>query len=65
MSKTLVNQTKWLWENIQQFNQTPSLPNNDKESMITKYRSKIKEDETKNVNWNKHFDKLKEMHSEE
>ena len=33
--------------------------------MITKYRSKIEEDETKNVNWNKHFDKLKEMHSGE
>ena len=34
--------------------------------MITKYRSKVKEDETRNVNnWNKHFDKLKETHSEE
>ena len=35
--------------------------------MIAKYRSKVKEDETWNVNnWNKHFDKLKELtHSEE
>ena len=34
--------------------------------MITKYRCKVKEDETRNVNkWNEHFDKLKEIHSEE
>ena len=34
--------------------------------MIAKYRSKVKENETRNVNnWNKHFDKLKETHSEE
>ena len=33
--------------------------------MIAKYRSKVKEDETRNVNnSNKHFDKLKEMHLE-
>ena len=53
-------------KHIQQFVETLSLPNNDNESMIAKYRSKIKEDETRNVNnWNKHFDKLKETHSEE
>ena len=40
-------------------------PNNNKESITTKY-SKIKEEETRNVNnWNKHFNKLKETHSEE
>ena len=34
--------------------------------MIAKYRYKVKEDETTNVNnWNEHFDKLKETHSEE
>ena len=34
--------------------------------MVAKYKSKVKEDETRNVNnWNKHFDKLKETHSEE
>ena len=34
--------------------------------MIAKYRNKVKEDETRNVNnWNKHFDKLKETHSKE
>ena len=34
--------------------------------MITKYRSKVKEDEKINANnWNKHFDKLKETHSAE
>ena len=34
--------------------------------MIAKCRSKVKEDETRNVNnWKKHFDKLKETHSEE
>ena len=53
-------------KHIQQFVETRSLPNNDNESMIAKYRSKVKEDETRNVNnWNKHFDKLKETHSEE
>ena len=46
--------------------ETISLPNNDKESMITKYRSKIKEAKSRNVNnGNKHFDKSKQMHSEE
>ena len=46
--------------------ETLSLRNNDKESIILKYRSKVKEDERKNVkSWNKHFDKLKETHSEE
>ena len=35
-------------------------------AMIAKYRSKVKENETRNVNnWNKHFDKLKETHLEE
>ena len=34
--------------------------------MMLKYRSKVEEDETKNVkSWNKHFYKLKETHSEE
>ena len=34
--------------------------------MIAKYRSKVKEDKTRNVNnWKKHLDKLKETHSEE
>ena len=34
--------------------------------MVVKYRSKVKEDETRNVNiQNKHFNKLKETHSEE
>ena len=34
--------------------------------MIAKYRSKAKEDKTRNVNnWTKHLDKLKETHSEE
>ena len=34
--------------------------------MIAKYRSKAKEDKTRNVNnWKKHLDKLKETHSEE
>ena len=34
--------------------------------MIAKYSSKVKENETRNINnWNKHFDKLKETHSEE
>ena len=33
--------------------------------MTAKYRSKVKEDKTRNVNnWNKHLDKLKETHSE-
>ena len=46
--------------------ETLSLPNNDKESMIAKYRSKVKEDETRNINnWNKDFDKLKKPHLEE
>ena len=45
---------------------TLSLPNNYKESMTVKYRSKAREDETKNVNnQNKHFDKLRETHLEE
>ena len=35
---------------IQQFMKTLSLPNNYKESMTVKYRSKAREDETKNVN---------------
>ena len=40
--------------------------NNNKESMIAKYRSKTKEDETRNVNnWTNHFDKLKGTYSEE
>ena len=47
-------------KNIQQFAETLSLCNNDKEPMIAKHRSKVKEDETRNVdNWNKHFDELK------
>ena len=65
-------QKHWLIElndydkNIQQFVETLSLCNNDKESMITKYRSNVKEDETRNANnWNKHFDKLKETHLEQ
>ena len=34
--------------------------------MIAKYRCKVKEGKTRNVNnWNEHFDKLKETHSEE
>ena len=34
--------------------------------MIAKYRSKVKEDETRNVNnWDTHFDKLKETDLEE
>ena len=33
--------------------------------MIAKYRCKVKEDNTSVNNWNKHFDKLKETHSEE
>ena len=34
--------------------------------MLSKCRSKVKEDETRTANnWNKHFDKLKETHSEE
>ena len=34
--------------------------------MIAKYRSKVKEDKSRNVNnGNKHFDKSKQMHSEE
>ena len=46
-------------KNFQQFVETLSLTNNDKESMITKYRKKVKEDETRNLNnRNKHFDKL-------
>ena len=59
-------QKHWLIEqsyydkNIQQFAETLSLCNNDKEPMIAKHRSKVKEDETRNVdNWNKHFDELK------
>ena len=65
-------QKHWLTElhdhdkNTQQFVETVSLRNNDKESIIAKYRSKVKEDETRNVsNWSKHFDKLKETYSEE
>ena len=34
---------------IQQFVEALSLPTNDKEQMIAKYRSKVKEDETRNV----------------
>ena len=42
---------------------TLNLSNNDEESIIAKYRCKVKEDETRNVNnWNEHFDKLKEKH---
>ena len=34
--------------------------------MIAKYKSKVEEDESRNVNnWNKHFDKLKETYSEQ
>ena len=45
-------------KNIQQFVETLSLSHNDKESMIAKYRSKVKEDKTRNVNnWNKNFNK--------
>ena len=52
-------------KNIQQFIKTLGLPTDGKVSMIAKYRSKVKEDETRNVNnSNKHFDKLKEMHLE-
>ena len=40
--------------------------NYDEESIIVKYRCKVKEDETRNViNWNEHFGKLKETRSEE
>ena len=48
-------QKHWLTElndhdkNTQQFVETVSLRNNDKESIIAKYRSKVKEDETRNV----------------
>ena len=46
-------------KNFQQFVETLSLTNNDKESMITRYRKKVKEDETRNLNnRNKYFDKL-------
>ena len=45
---------------------TLSLHNDDEESVIAKYRSKVKEDKTINVNnWDKRFDKLKGTHSEE
>ena len=54
------------YKNIQQFIETLNLPNYNEESMVAKYRCKVKEDETRNVsNWNKHFDKLKDTHSEE
>ena len=53
-------------KNIQQFIKTLNLPNYNEESMIAKYRCKVKEGKTRNVNnWNEHFDKLKETHSEE
>ena len=65
-------QKHWLTElndhdkNTQQFVETVSLRNNDKESIIAKYRSNVKEYETRYVNnWSKHFDKLKETYSEE
>ena len=55
-------QKYWLIElndydkNIQQFAETLSLQNNDKESMIAKYRSKVEGDKTRNVNnWNKYL----------
>ena len=42
---------------------TLNLSDNDEESIIAKYRCKVKEDETRNVNnWNEHFSKLKEKH---
>ena len=45
---------------------TLSPSNNNKESMIAKYRTKTKEDETRNVNnWSNHFNKLKGTYSEE
>ena len=60
--KSAFFQKHWLIElndydkNIQQFLETLSLANNDKETMIAKYRRTVKEDETGNVNnWNKHF----------
>ena len=60
--KSAFSQKHWLIElnvydkSIQQFLETLSLANNDKETMIAKYRSTVKEDETGNVNnWNKHF----------
>ena len=47
--------------------ETLNLPNNNKESIIAKYRCKVKEDEARYVNnWNDNFnifDKLKETHS--
>ena len=53
-------------KNIQQFIKTLGLPTDDKVSMIAKYRSKVKEDEIRNVNnLNKSFNKLKETYSEE
>ena len=53
-------------KNIQHFVETLSLPNSNKESMVAKYKRKVKEDETRNANnQNKRFDKLKEMHWEE
>ena len=45
---------------------TLSLHNDDEESVIAKYRSKVKEDKTINVNnWDKRFDKLNRTRSEE
>ena len=63
-------QKHWLIElnydkNIQQFIKILNLHNQDEESMIAKYRCKVKEDNTSVSNWNEHFDKLKEAHSEE
>ena len=47
--------------------ETLNLPNNNEESIIAKYRCKVKEDGARYVNnWNDNFDifdKLKETHS--
>ena len=52
-------------KNIQHYIKTLNLSNYDEESMIAKYRCKVKENETRNVNkWNENFDKLKETHPE-
>ena len=49
--------------------ETLNLPNNNEESIIAKYRCKVKEDGARYVNnWNDNFDifdKLKETHSKE
>ena len=44
---------------------TFNLPKFHEESKIERYKCKVKENETRNVNnWNEDFDKLKETHSE-